>query len=252
MDATKIVTTLVFVSMAASTIGCRAKFTSKNRPGPSASAVTSGQPQAQSPAPVDPLVPPTPKTSTDVPVIDEPVLAPIPVVPTGGQPACPTVGDNSIDPSRVVQEKTIIFKRGRQMIWRKNCEGKVVSKTWENVPHKTSQIVWIKPQGYGPTMTVFNRSTCDMPNTPVESMILNGAPNQGEGFQIAVSTVPTNQALFVKPGKNFIDYEIPGVEKGTLILNVIIDNREGDCIVLNPRNCPPKYKPTLSDKLFGR
>jgi len=259
MDGTKIVTSLVIISLSAG-LGCRAKFTSKNGPssaGPAANATgpatptgpVSKYPQPQpgpvvTPAP-GPVVTPGPQPG---PVVRPgPGTLPPPIVqpPATRPPACLTKDDSSVGKDRVVQQKTIVFKRGRQMVWRKNCEGVVVSKKYENIGGNTMKNISLRPVGAQGPMSIFNRTTC---HATTSQTSIAGAAN-GE-YNFAVSTQKTNHAMHVKPGQNYIDYTI-GSEKGTLILTVRIDETEDDCIVINAKGCAPKREAQWSDTMFG-
>lgn len=232
MNGPKIVTAFVLISL--TTVGCRAKFTKKNSPDsvPATTSVAGPVPTTTvDPRPTSPVVPVTPVA---------------PVVPTSGptsgpgivpqvidpQLGCPTSGDRSIDPRRALQRKTITFKTGRQMIWRKNCEGRIYSKQWENLTRAISQVVTIRSTSNVTGMMVINRTTCDTPSIQAQQII----GRNGE-FRLPVSTSPSNNAMLVRPGQNLIDYEIPGGEKGTLILTVRVNNRSEDCIVIRDRGC---------------
>ncbi len=227
MNGPKIVTGIVFLSLAS--IGCRAKFTSKG-------------PQNSGPAPTSvagPVVPSQPTATRPVnPIVntptDQPALPPI-SDERPPQLGCPTSQDGSLDPRRAIQRKTIVFKSGRQMVWRKNCEGVVYSKQWEDLGLSTSQLVRLRPQSNATGMMIFNRTTCDTPSLRAQQV----TGRNGE-FRFAVSISPSSNAMLVKRGQNLIDYEIPGGEKGTLVLTVKIDNRSEDCVVINDRGCPPR------------
>ncbi len=259
MQGTKIVTTLVVLTLTG--VGCKAKFTHKNSPlAPTASAVGPDYP-TRPVVPSDPQIgqgPTLPIIPVDEP--GRPVGPAVPYtpqvqVPPDGRPyphpatpqlGCPTSGDASLDPRRVIQKKTIVFRQGRQMIWRKNCEGVVYSKRYENLTTATSQWVRLRSSGRGGHVMIFNRSTCDTPSLQAQQIL----PSRDGSFRFAVSTQPSNTALMVRPGKNLIDYEIPGGEKGTLVLTVRMSSAEGDCIVINDRGCEPRREANWSDSVF--
>lgn len=243
MDGTKIVTGLVIVSLS-SGLGCRAKFQSKNRPGgPGPAAAVSGPVDPSSGQETGPSVPPPGELPG--PGVG-PALPPPPTTPVTRPPICTTGDDTSIDKNRVVQHQTVVFKRGRQMVWRKNCDGVVVSKQYEILSNNTMKNIVIRPAGGQGPMSVFNRTTCHA--TTRQHAITPAA--KGE-HRFTVSTRKTNQAMHVKPGRNYIDYQI-GSEQGTLILTVRIDETEGECIVLNARNCPTQRPADWTDHVFDQ
>lgn len=269
MQGTRIVTAVVFLSLVGG-VGCKAKFTHKNAPvDPTASAVGPNAPYVPTtPTPPQPVGPTGPQVGQGpviptVPV-DEPVLPgptepyrpQVQVPPHGGpyphpaqpvpQLGCPTSGDMSLDPRRVIRKKTVIFKRGRQMIWRKNCDGVVYSKRYENLSGATSKVIRLNATGRGGYVMIFNRTTCDTPSLQAQQIL----PSRDGSFSFAVSTQPSNMALLVKPGRNLIDYEIPGGEKGTLILTVKVSSSEEDCIVLTDRGCGPRRGAHWTDTVF--
>lgn len=256
MDRTKIVTGLVILSLAAS-LGCKAKFTSKNKPASPSAGATGGFGTAAPTGPVKdpnaPLGPQVPPPSGQPPVVTRPPVGQPPVIlpPPDTHPrrphpnTCPTDADGSVGKNRVVQQKTIVFKRGRQMIWRKNCEGQVISKRFENLGANTMKTVVIKPVGGQGPMSIYNRTTCHA--TTRQNALACGPSGE---YSFTVSTQKTNHAMHVKPGPNYIDYTIGG-EQGTLILNVRIDETVDDCIVINAKGCAPKREAHWSDNAFG-
>ncbi len=250
MDGTKIVTGLVILSLT-SGVGCKAKFTTKNKPSaqPTTSAApTGGEPVASNPTPQGPpsggpLVvagPPSGYPPGGHPPVANPPVG-RPTVVTQRPPTCTTGDDSSIDRSRPVQQQTIVFKRGKQMVWRKNCEGIVVSKKYEVLNGNTMKTVVIKPVGGAGAMSVFNRTSCHATSS---QNVIQPAPT-GE-FKFQVSTQKSNHAMQVKLGQNLIDYAI-GNERGTLILTVRLDETESDCIVISARGCEPKREASWTD-----
>ena len=159
---------------------------------------------------------------------------------------CDTSGDGTIDPRRPVAERTVVFHQGVQMVWRKNCEGKVVSKRYEEVKKAGRQnIRWIH-NGRG-LFTAYNRTTCAS-----MSPIQVSSNARGE-LVLSVSLDPTANALHVKRGRNVIDYEIGGA-RGTLILNVKVDRSGKGCVVYKAKNCAPRHRDqdwSLGGDVFG-
>lgn len=250
MDGTKIVTSLVILSMTM-TVGCKAKFTSKNKPataqpmtgatggndGPTAPSRPTGPTTSQPQVPSGPVVAQPPQGPQQP---AGPIVGPRPAQP----PACLTGDDTSIDKGKPVQHQTVVFKRGRQMVWRKDCDGHVISKQYETLGGNTMKAISVRPVGSGATASVFNRSTCHATNS--QHQIRSDA--QGI-FKFNVSTQKTNHAMLVKKGVNLIDYTI-GSEQGTLILTVRIEETEDDCVVIAARGCEPKREASWSDGAF--
>lgn len=251
MKATRIVITGLIVSL---NVACKAKFTSVNSPAsPSASAQAAPGPQAGFPVGPDlddggPQLPPPgqpPRVDNNnpgglPPVIDEPTA---PEQPR----SCHTGDDGTVDPRRPVAERTVRFHQGLQMVWRKNCDGKVVSKRYENVTKLGRQSIrWIH-KGKG-LFSAYNRSTC-------ASMSPSHIKNLKSGeLTLMVSLDPNASALLVQPGRNIIDYQF-GESRGTLILNVVIDRSGSGCVVYKAKNCPEKHKEqdwSLGGDIFGK
>lgn len=273
MNGTKIVTGIVLLSL--SSVGCRAKFTTKSAPyAPASGASFAGPvppPATTGTVPSTPAATPTAGRPVDLPPIPDsvpegPMVPQVRVPPTGntvphpgvGQPtipsptarpqiACPTSGDMSVDQGRVIQRKTIVFRQGRQMVWRKNCDGRVYSKQYEEFSRSTAQKFVLRPRTCGGPITIVNRTTCDTPSIPA----LRLSDARDGAFLLSVSIVPAANTLLVKPGRNLIDYEIPGGERGTLILTVKISNNDGGCVVLNDRGCEPKRPRSWTDDIFA-
>ena len=165
---------------------------------------------------------------------------------TGSRPpSCLTGDDGSIDRTRPVQRQTVVFRRGRQMVWRKNCEGVVDSKKYEILDGNTMKNIVIRPVSASGPGSVYNRTTCHA--TTSQNVIQPAA--KGE-YKFSVSTRQSNHAMWVKLGQNIIDYTI-GSERGTLVLTVKIDETEGDCIVVSARGCAPKQEARWSDQVFS-
>ncbi|MGE4133929.1 MAG: hypothetical protein AB7F86_19995 [Bdellovibrionales bacterium] len=227
------------------------------------------------PAQPDPVIvqpgPTNPPVDTTPPVIVQPGPAPVvPVEPTppviiepgpGGQPICPTAGDRSIDPKRALQRKTITVYGGRTMIWRKNCEGKVISKTWENV--KTPKgFVTIFPVGRRMSGDVFITARSRNGCAEARPRSLNLDRNPKGRIQFSVGLNPGVADLVVGLNQeNLIDYEFRTcvsraagkcvrskiTEAGTLILKVRLVENKGGCLVYKARGCNPAGADTASD-----
>jgi hypothetical protein len=133
------------------------------------------------------------------------------------------------------------------MVWRKNCEGQVVSKRFENVTKLGRQSLRWFHKGKG-LFSAYNRSTC-------ASMSPSHVKNLKSGeLMLSVSLDPNAKALLVQPGRNIIDYQF-GEARGTLILNVRIDRDGGGCVVYKAKNCPVKRKEqdwSLGGDIFGK
>lgn len=239
MVGPRIVTALVLISMSA--VGCKAKFQSVNKPPqPSANAVgpnpppTNNNPQGPQGPEVPPPQQPPPSPPPSGPVTPPPTLPPSPP-PQPPQPppnnSCPTQNDVSLDRSGRIYYQTVYFARGNQLVERRDCYNRVVSKGYENIGDNTVKTVTIGAVGGQGPMSVFNRSTCHATQAQNQLMC-----DSGGRYSFTISTRKSNGAMYVRPGVNFIDFKAAG-HHGTLVLTVQEDQSPSDCIVIRPSNC---------------
>lgn len=217
----RIVTALVLISMS---VGCKAKFRSVNKPGePTASFDQNAPPPPPSnqgpQQPQGPAVPPPseqppqqqPPQGPTGPVAKNPPPAPPPAtLPPKQTRICQTGGDQSLDRSRTISHRTVVFRRP---VIAQDCYGQPVQY---GAPETTKTII-LRAGAQGP-MSIYNRSTCHA--TEAQGMV--NCDQRGD-YRFTVSIQRSNRAMYVRPGVNLIDYE-SGPYKGTLVLTVHVEN----------------------------
>ncbi len=143
---------------------------------------------------------------------------------------CPTSHDLSVDRSHPVIEHSVALMPWRRMVWRKNCDGQIYSKTYENLSLAQTQFVALR-SNQNVKVSAFNRTTC---SSWVSSDFEKD--QSVEHLRIPVSLRTTSQILTVKRGLNVIDLNY-GNKRETLLLTVIYDRAQNQCVVIRDTGC---------------
>jgi hypothetical protein len=214
----RIVTALVLISLS---VGCKAKFRAVDKAAEPTANLTQDQGTQNAPTEQNPQ---NPQNFTPAP--------PPPQNFTPKNPAvCATTDDQTLDPARTTQNQTVTFNRGRQLVERRDCSNKLISKKYEILNGNTMKKIVVRPSGSG-ALSVYNRNTC---HAASKQAII---PVSSSGsYSFTVSLKKTDFAMVVRPGLNYIDYNI-GQEQGTLVLTVVESETEQECVVIRPGNCP--------------
>jgi hypothetical protein len=167
-----------------------------------------------------------------------------PVEPRPKPASCATEMDQSLDPARKVQRKTVELRRQRQRTIRRDCDKRVVSDGMEliEMPMRELVILPLSTKEAGLTGSAYNRTTCSGAGAGLGRVLVTmifpwTALLEGNRSQIklTVNSSPTFDHMHVRKFQdNFIDYEFvrclkmsdkncaqtETAERGTLVLTV--------------------------------